>query len=194
MQYELLKTSIEQSIGYKVKIPRDFKRLSELIFNRTHELISESTLKRLWGYVNGDIEPRISTLDILSQFIGYTDFEQFRRLVVEPAKNGNDATTPTSPSNIILGECIFTDDMNVGDTYRLTWAPGRVCDIKYQGDNSFVVIASELTRLVVGSTFRCSVFEKGCPLFINQLYFSSDQIEPVSYVAGKIGGIHIEKI
>ena len=44
-------SSIEDTLGRKIQTPKDFKHLSEEIFNRVHSLISPSTLMRVWGYV-----------------------------------------------------------------------------------------------------------------------------------------------
>lgn len=47
----------------------DFVSLSQQIFERLHESISDSTLKRLWGYVDPqNVKPRTNTLNILAVF------------------------------------------------------------------------------------------------------------------------------
>ena len=48
-----LKQQIEESLGRKMKTSADFTFLSGAIWERTHENLSASTLKRLWGYVDG---------------------------------------------------------------------------------------------------------------------------------------------
>ena len=57
-----LKQQIEDSVGRKMKTSNDFTFLSGAIWERTHENISTSTLKRLWGYVDGPDTTRNSTL------------------------------------------------------------------------------------------------------------------------------------
>ncbi len=52
----------------------DFEWLSDSIQEKTGEKISSLTLKRLWGKVNYDSKPSISTLNILAQYGGYNDF------------------------------------------------------------------------------------------------------------------------
>lgn len=59
-----------------MKTPKDFDFLSEQIFERQHETVSASTLKRIWGYLPGRT-PRQSSLDILSRFAGHTNWEAF---------------------------------------------------------------------------------------------------------------------
>ena len=72
-----LRDKIEETIGRKMKTPKDFDFLSEQVFEKLHETVSATTLKRIWGYLSETSVPRISTLDILSQFVGYTDWANF---------------------------------------------------------------------------------------------------------------------
>ena len=72
-----LRDKIEETIGRKMKTPKDFDFLSEQVFEKLHETVSATTLKRIWGYLPETSVPRISTLDILSQFVGYTDWASF---------------------------------------------------------------------------------------------------------------------
>ena len=67
--------------GLPMRHNNDFKQLCELIFNETHEHISDTTLKRLWGYVSDqDCEPRHTTLDLLARFLGCRNFAHFCEL------------------------------------------------------------------------------------------------------------------
>ncbi|HOY20482.1 MAG TPA: hypothetical protein PLC89_24430 [Haliscomenobacter sp.] len=50
---------------------QDFEKLSEQIHLETGQLLSLSTLKRIWGKVKYDSRPNVATLDVLAQFIGY---------------------------------------------------------------------------------------------------------------------------
>ncbi|MBR5728954.1 MAG: hypothetical protein IKX61_01925 [Prevotella sp.] len=60
-----------------MKTPKDFEFLSECIFEKFHEKISPTTLKRIWGYLSESTTPRTSTLDILSKFVGYANWKEF---------------------------------------------------------------------------------------------------------------------
>ena len=72
-----LRDRIEETVGRKMKTPKDFDFLSEQVFEKLHETVSATTLKRIWGYLSEASIPRISTLDILSQYVGYTDWASF---------------------------------------------------------------------------------------------------------------------
>lgn len=180
----LLRMAVEHGVDFKVATPRGFERLSCIIQNRTRENLSVSTLKRLWEYVRGYESIRPSTLDVLSRFLGYEDYEHFRQRI--------QSEEDIKASNFFLGECICTDDVHVGDILRLTWSPGRRCDIRYEGDKRFTVIDSVVTRLVPGTTFCCYLIEKGQPLYINKVIFPSSPDEEYNYCAGRNGGVWFE--
>ena len=55
-----------------------FIELSETIQKETKTLLSITTLKRIWGKVNYNSAPSISTLNTLSQFAGYTNWRDFK--------------------------------------------------------------------------------------------------------------------
>ena len=72
-----LREMIEGAVERKMKTPKDFDFLSECIFEQFHEKISPTTLKRFWGYLPESGSPRTSTLDILSNFVGYANWKDF---------------------------------------------------------------------------------------------------------------------
>ena len=67
--------AIETAEGRKMKSPSDFNSLQQHIFEKTHQSISASTLKRVWGYMSGYSSVRPHTLDLLARYIDYRDFE-----------------------------------------------------------------------------------------------------------------------
>ena len=56
----------------------DFRKLSQLIFEKTHINISESTLRRLFGKSDYPHDPNETTLNTLAVFAGYTSWRDFR--------------------------------------------------------------------------------------------------------------------
>ena len=181
--YETLCMAVEQSIHRKMITQADFDFLVDVIYTRTHELLSATTLKRLWGKVQSDYAPSARTLNTLALFLGYSDFGGF----CQHQPKGN-----TPPSNPVLSEHLDVDkDFIVGDEVTLYWAPGRVCHVRYLGNYRFVVMKSEMTRLQSGDTFTCNVFINGEPLYLKNLCQAGRP--PFNYVCGMKGGIRYEK-
>ena len=179
---ETLCKAIEEALHQKMDSSGDFHHLSEMLFSRTHEMISPTTLKRVWGKIRPDYGHSPRTLNTMARFLGYTDFQSFCQQV-----NAGESL----PSNDVLGEHIdVASDLDTDGEIILYWAPGRVCHLRYQGDLHFVVTASENTRLQPGDTFCCSLIIKGEPLYLSQLV--QEGRPPVNYVCGRKGGIHYE--
>ena len=62
----LLRHCVEESANHRIKTSTDFTFLSGVIQERLGETIATSTLKRLWGYVDGYASTRAATLNILA--------------------------------------------------------------------------------------------------------------------------------
>ena len=70
-EIQALLRAVEETFGRSVASTSHFTALSYTIESVTGNYMSDSTLKRLWNYVPSAAAPRISTLDILSQYAGY---------------------------------------------------------------------------------------------------------------------------
>ena len=177
--HKILCERIEKRVGRTIRTPRDFDDLSMRIFDNTKTQVSPSTLKRLWGYISSDeSKPRISTLDILAQFVGYTDWESF---VKESSAGG------VAESDFVLNNHIYVSSMNTGCLMELKWHPDRVVTVRFEGHDMFTVVASENSKLSVGDTFHVGQIIEGEPLYLQCLVHEGGQ--PVNYVCGKVGGV-----
>jgi hypothetical protein len=177
--YEL-RLRIEASIKRKIETPADFDFLRGIIWERTHEQISTSTLKRLWGYVDGVDNARNSTLNVLSKALGYENWDAFiLKLKSENVDN----------SDLVMSESMSSSDLKIGDRLMIAWQPNRVCRLKYLGDNQFEVMESQNSKLKVGDTFRCGLFILGEPVYINDLRQNNGTGEPKLFVIGNKSGL-----
>jgi len=71
---------IERKIDFEnseVWTHRNYQKLSDLIFDKTGENLSTTTLKRIWGKVKAQTSISITTLNILCQFVGYKDWTEY---------------------------------------------------------------------------------------------------------------------
>ena len=177
-----LKHRIETNLKRKMKTPTDFIFLSGAVFERTRETMSPTTLKRLWGYLEGADQTRNSTLEILSQFLGFSGWDQF----VEEIDKDNGSDKVLSPH-------IDAKELNTGDRVKVSWRPDRRCIFRYLGDQQFEVEAAENSKLKVGNTFYCSLFILGEPLYISRLVQGKNP--PTDFVVGNKDGLcELEKI
>ena len=180
-RYTKLLEAVEQKLQRKVTTPRDFEILSNELQRSVHNNISVSTLKRLWGYVSteSDYQPRLFTIDSLAQFIGHKDYASFIR-----HKDG------TTSSDFINNSHLFSSQLIPGDIIIIRWLPDRTVEIKFLGQDMFMVTKSVNSKLDVGDTFCCGCFINDHPLIINRLLHGD--MPPASYICGKEGGIKYE--
>ena len=177
-----LKRQVEERVRRKIKTPSDFIFLSGVIWDRTHETISPTTLKRLWGYIDGADETRSSTLDILSRALGFRDWEAFLQHIAP--ENGSDA---------VLSKHISTDELAVGDRIFVSWKPDRRCTFRYLGDRRFRVEQAENSKLKAGDTFCAGLFILGEPLYLDRLVQGNNP--PLPFVVGNKDGLcELERI
>ncbi len=174
---KVLRDRVEEAFGGRVLTPIRFDALSQSIFERTGVLISATTLKRLWGYLNEPVTPRRSTLDVLARYCGWTDFDTF----------GSGERSDIESGNLGASTIRADRDITPGDRLRLMWAPDRVCVIEYDGDLRWHVTASEGTRLAPGDSFRCGLIVNGEPLYLDDLKHEGQK--PGVYVCGRRSGV-----
>ena len=179
-----IRQEIETALNRQMKTPKDFEHLRDRIYARLHVLVSRTTLMRLWGYVDEDVQPRVSTLTILAQFLGYRDWEEYCQNAQLPKDQQS--------SPVMNRRLSVASDLVRGERIRLTWQPNRVCVVEHLSELSFRVISSENTRLRPGDTFQCSLIIEGEPLYIDHLIQGNRPA--IAYVCGKKSGVLFEYI
>ena len=178
---DLLKQEVERMMGRQLKESRDFEELSDLIISHTHERLSPTTLKRLWGYLkNEEVETRPHTMDVLARLVGFHDYEDFRSRA-----DGLDEVQ----SGILSGEDITTEGMKRGQRLVITWRPDRRIVVKHLGGSRFEIVEAENTKLCVGDTFRCHLMIQHEPLFLDDVVHLG--LPAMVYVAGQRDGVSV---
>lgn len=178
-----LLTEVEKKYGRRIATTTDFESLSVVIEHQIGELISSSTLKRLWGYVKLNPTPRIATLDVLARFVGHRDFKAFCNHLKE---------SQVYASNFFTARCQTVSELVAGVTVHIGWAPNRLVKMSYLGEYQFVVLESENSQLQPGDRFELSEIIVGYPLYISRIL--RDGAYTPSYVAGQIDGINFLKV
>lgn len=180
-QYQSLREAVEKAAGRKMNTPRDFNHLVACIQSSTNELISATTLKRFWGYLENDkvYRPFKHTLDVLSTFVGYKSWENFCN---------SSSATGSSQSDYLNNNRLYTTSLLNDDKITLLWGPDRKVEIKYLGLDLFEVVESTNSKLKVGDRFCCGHFIDGEPLYLSRLIRDNGVIG--DYVCGRNTGIN----
>jgi copper homeostasis protein len=175
----LLRELVEQTANRKIKTPADFNFLAGVIMERTGETISTSTLKRIWGYIEGYDSTRNSSLNILSQCVGYRDWDTFENIYC--------SNIDKDASRAIMAEHLYSRHLAENDIVVIEWAPLRHCELLYLGDGNFKVLVSVNSKLQVDDIFHASLFILHQPLYIDNLVRNG--CKPTMFVVGNKGGL-----
>jgi hypothetical protein len=75
MLSKIIKDMLEEKFGQPVRYPKDCEALAAEISTTCKQRISASTIKRLYGFVQNIEQPRLYTLDVISNYLGYSYWE-----------------------------------------------------------------------------------------------------------------------
>ncbi len=172
---------VEEKFGHRLATTTDFELLSFVMEREIGELISSSTLKRLWGYVSYSSTPRIATLDTLSRYLGHKSFKSFRQ-----ALKASGAVV----SSFFSSKTLEVSSLKDGARLLLGWSPNRLVKLKFLGGNTFEVESVENAKILPGDRFEASEFILGVPLFISSVHRADGTVTP-PYVAAKADGLNV---
>lgn len=175
-----LRLDVETNINRKVRTPYDFEFLAGAIWERLHENISPTTLKRLWGYIDGADDPRWNTLSMLSRFLGFKDWEHYLSQL---------AMRDDIESETFRCKGVLADQLQTGDVVEVTRLPNRLCHFRYEGERRFTVTVAQNAKLHEGDTFSAAAFLIGQPMYLDNVKTVDSNASTTSYVAGKRNGI-----
>lgn len=173
----LLRNMVEESVSRKMKTPADFQFLTGVIQERCKETLGVTTLKRIWGYVDGYDTTRYSTLSVLARCVGFRDWDDFLT---------NHNRTGES-SNLILGRALYPEEIPQEGLVRIAWSPDRRVLLRHIGEGHFMVVESENSKLKSGDSFHCSCLILGEPLYLDNYVHGNNA--PTLFVVGNKGGL-----
>ena len=175
LNQEILKKLAERH-GKEIRYPSDVESLSEHIFEVTKERVSQSTLKRMFGFISA-VRPRRSTLDILSVYLGYPDY---KTLAIEIGDNSE--ISEFSPI-----EEVISTELEEGTQIEISYDPDRVLVITYIGDNYYIVNESINSSLKKGDKIKVSNLTLGFKLLSSEVIRNNKNLG--AYTTAKLAGI-----
>ena len=175
----LLKKDFEQAFGRPIRTPKDFNEAVSFVFEKTREIISDSTFRRLYRETERYKHVSDDILNILSKAIGYKHFQDFCDYL---------GSSGIKDSELSCGEhYIKADELAVGDRIYIAWLPDRECSLKYLGNYRFEVDESVNATIVKGDRFSCRCFTQDKCLLVDDLEHDGKSI--ASYIMGKSNGL-----
>lgn len=173
---------IETQYGKKPAVHADFLAMTDDIYVKLKEHISETTLERLWQYSTRCYSSvSLHTLDLLCRFIDVGSWENFCKEL--KLKSGVE-------SDFFDEESISVKQLKPGERIKIGWQPDPICILKYLGNCKFIVEESLNAKIHDGDTFTCHSFQLHQPLYLDD-FRRADVSEPSQshYVAGSLNGL-----
>lgn len=169
---------VEKKYALSLQTTTDFDAFSLHLKNEFGEIISTSTLKRLWGYVNDAHNPRVHTLDLLSRYIGYAHFSAFCAWL---------KSTSAYNSSFFSAKQVLSKELKPGVKIEIGWSPNRYLLLCYKGNACFEVEEAKQSKLMKGDCFEATSFLIGQPLSLP--YVLRDGVRTSPFIAGRNGGL-----
>jgi hypothetical protein len=94
--FENLKKQILKTSGFTNLIPANCRTISTLIEVKTRQKISETTLKRVFGFAFSKFQPSLFTLDVMARFCDYRSWSDFCENQEELSTRSTYAETPVA--------------------------------------------------------------------------------------------------
>lgn len=171
-----IKKVVEEQYGQTVRYPVECDALASDISKCTGRSISASTVKRLWGFIDGATSARSYTLDTLAEYCGHGCFDDLVDSF-NPMRN-------SKPSPI---KVLAIDELEVGTKIVVTFGKGSL-NLILKDHQLFEVESSLDCQLQDGDTFTCIKIEVGLPIFINDWNRSKEELG--SYTIAKVMGVN----
>jgi hypothetical protein len=178
MLSKIIKEKIELKFGQTIRYAKDCEVLANDIYKHTNQNISGSTIKRLFGLIKGIQEPRLYTMDLIANYLGYSTYEELI--------NEFDTNTDNHSAFESLGE-LSSINLAIGTSIKFGYEPCRELIIQYRGDSVFQVLSSQNSKLKKHDIIRLSQIVLHYPLFISEVIRENKSLG--QYTAGKISGI-----
>jgi len=167
---------LQAKFGKQIRYSSDADELSHKISVATGKNISVNTIKRMLGMIGGEFTPRLFTLDIISVYLGFDNWESLA------ASTGRIESSLFNPKDEVIGSTLEEGDMIVFE-----YAPNRKVTLSCLGCSKFRVIGSENSKLQVGDAIRANFFVVNYPLIVSEVFRDGTCLG--NFVAGKAGGL-----
>lgn len=176
MLSELIKKKIEQKLGQPIRYSKDCDVLAASILSVCKLRVSPSTIRRLYGFIQGNSNPRQHSLDVLSNYLGYQSYDELL----------NSFAPATKDAEVHITE-LDVKKIKKGDKYILDFKPDKSITMQYLGKSEFEIITSKNSLLLPGDIFKVFQINLHHPLFILQVTRKGEKMGKL--IEAKISGI-----
>lgn len=167
---------LKRKSGSDLRQPSDCEILSLDIESKTGVHIGATTLKRLVGFAQDERTPHTSTLDAIACYLGFAHWDELSK--IEDSGN-SDFDVPDDE--------IRSASLQPGASIEITYLPDRKVTFEYLGDNHYLVIASENSKLQKGDEAEIQHFVLNHPLLVVNVWRKGEPLG--QFTAGRVSGL-----
>lgn len=160
---------IEEKLGKRMRYPKECDALAKQIHESTGKRISASTLKRIFGFINPPATPSLYTLDVLSGFLGFFDWDELENLL--SGKNGYH-------SNQASDEVFDAGFVKTGQELEICYLPDRKINLLCMQDGTYKVTHSQKSALKENDIISVDFIALNSPLKISSVVRNSNNFGP----------------
>lgn len=142
----------------------------------TGEYLSRNTVKRLVGNLPYESTPRILTLNIVSNYLGFSSWQLLQEYLSGRISDFN-----------VEDAFIDLTTQPLGRVVILRWQPDRYVSIRHLGKGKYEVEESRNSKLNVGDILHLSQVAQGFPFMVKTVERNGESLG--TYVAAKKLGI-----
>ena len=162
--------------GSDLHLPSDCEFLSLDIQSKTGVRIGATTLKRLVGFAQDERTPHTSTLDAIARYLGYAHWEELTKI----GYAGNSGFD--SPD-----EEVRSADLPVNACIEITYLPDRLVRMQYLGNQRYVIVESQNSKLQSGDKVEIQNFVLHHPLLVLNVWRNGETLG--QFTAGRVSGL-----
>ena len=162
--------------GSDLHLPSDCEFLSLDIQSKTGVRIGATTLKRLVGFAQDERTPHTSTLDAIARYLGYAHWEELTK--IEDAGN----SSFESPD-----EEVRSADLPVDACIEITYLPDRLVRMQYLGNQRYMIVESQNSKLQSGDKVEIQTFVLHHPLLVLNVWRNGESLG--QFTAGRVSGL-----
>lgn len=153
--------------GYEVSTAHGADRLQKDIHTATGEMLSVNTIRRLTGSLPYSGSQRISTLDIVAEYLGYGDAK-----ILLAYLDDHTSDFGLSPS------LIYMADLPPGAKVELEWAPDRRITLLHIEGHRFIVEKAFNSKLKEGDILEAGTVGEGMPFISRDVIRGDTHLGP----------------
>jgi hypothetical protein len=181
MLSKIIRERLENKFGKEIRYSKDCEVFADEISEKTMKKISPSAIKRIFGLAKGTMEPRLYTMDVISIYLDYKNYDELLK----------ELQHTILPEKEII-EQIRVEELNLNDELIVFTEPSINLKLNYLGDCKFKGTEEVNSELRQNDIVLVNHILRDYPLFIKNVIRNGKHLGPLT--AFKMAGVNSIRI